>query len=121
MYIIYRRLLNIVNNPLVEAHSTIDANQSVNALDRIINTRRCYRRLGIAYKPDGGKLEMILLKDCLKCRGDLVLCHDHYGDYFSCIQCGLIRETIPIGLGLESPANMSVQNIDAEEGQVVAS
>ncbi|GIT01996.1 MAG: hypothetical protein CM1200mP27_06210 [Chloroflexota bacterium] len=40
---------------------------------------------------------MILLKDCPKCRGDLLLCHDHYGDYFSCIQCGLIRETIPIG------------------------
>ena len=50
-----------------------------------------------------------------------MLCHDHYGDYFSCIQCGLIRETIPIGLGLESPANMCAQNIDAEEGQVVSS
>ena len=63
---------------------------------------------------------MILLKDCPKCRGDLLLCHDHYGDYFSCIQCGLIRETIPIGLGFESPVDISVQNIDAEEEQVVA-
>ena len=63
---------------------------------------------------------MILLKACPKCRGDLLLCHAHYGDYFSCIQCGLIRETIPMGLGLESPVDISVQNIDAEEEQVVA-
>ena len=63
---------------------------------------------------------MILLKDCPKCRGDLLLCHDHYGDYFSCIQCGLIRETIPMGLGLESRLDIFVQNIDAEEEQVVA-
>ena len=63
---------------------------------------------------------MLILKDCPKCRGDLLLWHDHYGDYFSCIQCGLIRETIPMGLGLESPLDISVQNIDAEEEQVVA-
>ena len=35
---------------------------------------------------------MIRLKDCPKCRGDLVLRHDQYGSFFSCAQCGLIKD-----------------------------
>jgi DNA-directed RNA polymerase subunit M/transcription elongation factor TFIIS len=31
---------------------------------------------------------MIWLKACPKCRGDLVLDSDYYGNYVSCIQCG---------------------------------
>ena len=65
-------------------------------------------------------LKMILLKDCTKCRGDVVLCHDHYGSYFSCIQCGLIRETIPTESQSCDPKKISAENIKTEEEQVVA-
>jgi hypothetical protein len=31
---------------------------------------------------------MMWLKSCPRCRGDLVLDSDYYGQYVSCIQCG---------------------------------
>jgi hypothetical protein len=31
---------------------------------------------------------MMWLKSCPRCRGDLVLDSDYYGNYVSCIQCG---------------------------------
>ena len=31
---------------------------------------------------------MMWLKACPRCRGDLVLDSDYYGNYVSCIQCG---------------------------------
>ena len=33
---------------------------------------------------------MMWRKSCPRCRGDLVLDSDHYGQYVSCIQCGNI-------------------------------
>ena len=55
---------------------------------------------------------MILLKSCPRCRGDLLLEEDHYGRYYSCLQCGL--EVFPERLTLlpadviETPAPFPV-------------
>ena len=35
---------------------------------------------------------MIRFKACPKCRGDLSLSEDIFGRFWSCLQCGLIRE-----------------------------
>ena len=35
---------------------------------------------------------MYLLKQCPKCNGDLVTDRDQYGDFVSCLQCGLCRD-----------------------------
>ncbi len=37
---------------------------------------------------------MIFLKNCPKCRGDMVLDRDMYGDYIKCLQCGLINDAL---------------------------
>jgi len=36
--------------------------------------------------------EMMFLKACPRCRGDLVLEEDMYGRYIACLQCGFIRD-----------------------------
>ena len=38
---------------------------------------------------------MYFLKQCPKCNGDLVTDSDQYGDFVSCLQCGLCRD-IPV-------------------------
>jgi len=38
---------------------------------------------------------MYFLKQCPRCNGDLVAGSDQYGDYVSCLQCGLC-EDIPV-------------------------
>jgi uncharacterized protein YbaR (Trm112 family) len=37
---------------------------------------------------------MYWLKQCPKCKGDLVSDHDQYGDYISCLQCGMCRDIV---------------------------
>jgi transcription initiation factor TFIIIB Brf1 subunit/transcription initiation factor TFIIB len=42
---------------------------------------------------------MLLRKSCPRCRGDLVMESDFYGQYVSCIQCGSIlgeRQAQPV-------------------------
>jgi hypothetical protein len=45
---------------------------------------------------------MIRLKDWPKCHGDLVFRQDQYGSFFSCVQCGQIKDAI------ESASNSKV-------------
>lgn len=35
---------------------------------------------------------MIYFGACPKCQGDLALNRDSYGSFFSCLQCGLMRD-----------------------------
>ena len=37
---------------------------------------------------------MIKFKVCPKCQGDLYLSGDQYGKYFSCMQCGYLKDII---------------------------
>jgi hypothetical protein len=39
-----------------------------------------------------GYRDIMFLKSCPKCGGDLVLDGDMYGRYFKCLQCGLVRD-----------------------------
>lgn len=39
---------------------------------------------------------MIKFKDCPRCRGDLYLTQDIYGKFYSCMQCGYLRDVIEI-------------------------
>ena len=39
---------------------------------------------------------MIKFKDCPRCRGDLYLSQDIYGKFYSCMQCGYLRDVIEI-------------------------
>ena len=38
---------------------------------------------------------MLELKACPRCRGDMRVSHDMYGDYKQCFQCGNIIELAP--------------------------
>jgi DNA-directed RNA polymerase subunit M/transcription elongation factor TFIIS len=60
---------------------------------------------------------MIRLKDCPKCRGDLMFYQDQYGSFFSCVQCGLIKDSI----ASVSNSKVSIKGIRVKEGQVVTS
>ncbi len=42
--------------------------------------------------PKGNGPAMVFLKACPKCRGDLAMASDIYGDFLACLQCGLIKE-----------------------------
>ena len=49
---------------------------------------------------------MFWLKRCPRCSGDLYSDRDQYGDYVSCLQCGLTRDVVsslgePLRLGTE--------------------
>ena len=39
---------------------------------------------------------MLFLKACRKCRGDIMLDSDIYGEYARCLQCGLLTDLAPI-------------------------
>ena len=51
----------------------------------------------------GDMFRMIRLKDCSKCRGDLVFRQDQYGSFFSCVQCGPIKDAIASELNSKVP------------------
>jgi DNA-directed RNA polymerase subunit M/transcription elongation factor TFIIS len=38
---------------------------------------------------------MMLLKGCPRCRGDLHINKDTYGDYKQCVQCGYLEDMDP--------------------------
>ncbi len=37
---------------------------------------------------------MVFLKACPKCKGDLAMASDIYGDFLECLQCGLIKDRV---------------------------
>ena len=49
---------------------------------------------------------MIKLKTCPKCQGDLYLSEDIFGKFFSCMQCGYLKD-------LDKPRLESNQERDA--------
>ena len=48
---------------------------------------------------------MIYFGACPKCQGDLTLNRDGYGSFFSCLQCGLMRdvESKPLAVARRKP------------------
>ena len=60
---------------------------------------------------------MIRFKDCPKCRGDLVFRQDQYGSFFSCVQCGLITDSVKTA----SNSKVSIKDTHIKESQVVTS
>ena len=58
---------------------------------------------------------MIKFKLCPRCRGDLYLGEDIFGIYYSCLQCGYLRD-------VEQPKRASGLKVDAEkrEGRIAA-
>lgn len=47
--------------------------------------------------PRGSGFKMIKFKGCPRCQGDLYVAEDPFGRYWSCMQCGYLRD-------LEQPA-----------------
>lgn len=43
-------------------------------------------------------MELIFLKACRRCKGDVVIERDVYGEYAKCVQCGRSEEAKPVGL-----------------------
>ena len=39
---------------------------------------------------------MIKFRNCPRCMGDLYLSQDIYGKFYSCIQCGYLRDVVEI-------------------------
>lgn len=37
---------------------------------------------------------MVIFKACPKCRGDMHVNRDFYGDYRECLQCGLMEDIV---------------------------
>ena len=37
-------------------------------------------------------IDMVRLKDCPRCRGDVIASQDVYGVFTQCLQCGHVRE-----------------------------
>ncbi|MBI4337200.1 MAG: hypothetical protein HY683_05145 [Chloroflexi bacterium] len=37
---------------------------------------------------------VLLFKGCPKCRGDVSITHDVWGDYWHCLQCGYIPQDV---------------------------
>ena len=44
-----------------------------------------------------GRMELIFLKACRRCKGDVVIERDVYGEYAKCVQCGRSEEAKPGG------------------------
>ncbi len=52
---------------------------------------------------------MFYLKACTKCRGDLILEQDAYGDFLKCMQCGTLIDVDEVQ-GHQSVLNGSASN-----------
>ena len=44
----------------------------------------------------GWRWNMMLLKGCPRCRGDLRINRDMYGEYKQCVQCGFMEDMEPV-------------------------
>ena len=61
-----------------------------------------------------GMIEMYYLKACRKCRGDLTLENDSYGDFLKCLQCGTYTEVevhrpVLLGAGVRAVSGVKVK------------
>ena len=41
---------------------------------------------------------MMKFKACPRCRGDIAVLEDIYGKYLSCLQCGYLKDLVPVDL-----------------------
>ena len=41
-----------------------------------------------------GGMPMVIFKACPRCRGDMHVNRDFYGDYRECLQCGLMEDIV---------------------------
>jgi hypothetical protein len=46
----------------------------------------------VAVGDQGGMIQMMKLKACPKCRGDIHVAEDIFGKYLSCLQCGYLKD-----------------------------
>jgi len=58
---------------------------------------------------------MIKFKDCPKCKGDLYLAEDMFGNYFSCLQCGYLKD-----LDKQEAARIEASDMSARQARQVA-
>ena len=58
---------------------------------------------------------MIKFKLCPRCRGDLYLGEDIFGAYYSCLQCGYLRD-----VEKPKPASDLVADTERREGRLAA-
>ncbi|MFH1560347.1 MAG: hypothetical protein ABID84_02915 [Chloroflexota bacterium] len=57
---------------------------------------------GWVSKNSGERWGTMLLKGCPRCRGDLHMDRDFYGEYRKCIQCGYMEDLEPRTLQLNA-------------------
>ncbi len=62
---------------------------------------------------------MIKFKVCPRCRGDLYLSEDTFGKYFSCLQCGYLRDVEQPRSYIHQPPEFNEQ-LEAELDKVAA-
>lgn len=56
---------------------------------------------------------MIKFKVCPRCQGDLYLSEDIFGKYFSCMQCGYLKDLVKPRPD-SSPEDDTVRNTESE-------
>lgn len=63
---------------------------------------------------------MYWLKQCPKCNGDLTTGRDQYGEYMSCMQCGLCKdiqvETLASPFANRDSQKLTVATVTGDEG-----
>ena len=61
------------------------------------------------------RIDMLEIKSCPRCLGDLLTNRDMYGDYKQCLQCGFLRDLEPAvkPIALRSYAPESGKESDA--------
>ena len=63
---------------------------------------------------------MYWLKQCPKCNGDLTTDRDQYGEYVSCMQCGLCKdiqvETLPSPIANRDSHQLTGATVMGDEG-----
>ncbi len=76
----------------------------------------------VSHSPDPGRnYQMMYLKACTKCSGDLTLEEDSYGAFLKCLQCGKLTEVTEVN-GSQSVLHGAVTNkvaLQAAKGKKV--
>jgi len=55
---------------------------------------------------------MYWFKECPRCSGDLVAEHDQYGDYVSCMQCGMSKDVTAVEF---EPSQLTLEPVAVPE------
>ena len=58
-----------------------------------------------------GNIKMVYYRSCPKCRGDMHIRRDFYGDFRECLQCGLMQD-------LNTKIDDSIESEKVVAGQV---